>query len=78
MIREGRGFDMSTSHEADAEALRVQIFRRMTFLQKWEKVSELRRVAWSLKAARFRSLHPEWTESQVQDEVRKVFLYGTT
>jgi uridine kinase len=51
---------------------------KKTFAQKWEQAWTMREMAWSLKAARLRSRHPEWAESQVQDSVRKTFIYGST
>lgn len=50
----------------------------MPFSQKLELMSDLRALAWNLKMARIRSQHPEWTEAQIQDEVRKIFLHGST
>ena len=29
-----------------------------------------------IKAARLRELHPDWTEGQVQDKVKKIFLHA--
>ena len=31
-----------------------------------------------IKAARLRELHPDWTERQVQDKVKEIFLHATT
>jgi hypothetical protein len=61
-----------------AEKLHQDALRKMTFAQKWEQVWVLRETAWRLKAAGIKSLHPDWSESQVQDAVKKVFLYGST
>ncbi len=61
-----------------AEEIQVDIYSKMSFAQKWERVWDLRNIAWSLKAVRLRSLNPDWPETQVQDEVRKIFLYGST
>ena len=31
-----------------------------------------------IKAARLRELHPDWSERQVQDKVKEIFLHATT
>jgi hypothetical protein len=61
-----------------AEEVQIEIYSKMSFAQKWERVWDLRKIAWNLKAVRLRSQNPDWTESQVQNEVRKIFLYGST
>lgn len=53
-------------------------FTKRNFAQKWGQVQTLREIAWKLKAARMRSLHPEWSETQVQNAVKEIFLYGIT
>lgn len=65
-------------HVIQAERLHQEILRKMSFARKWEQVCSLRAVAWNLKAARLRSQHPEWFESQIQETVREMFLYGST
>lgn len=53
-----------------------KIYAAMTPSQKLRQVLRLRQSAWDLKAAWLRKIHPEWTEVQVQDEVRRIFLYA--
>jgi hypothetical protein len=65
-------------HEKLAEKIHAEALSKMTFAQKWERICELRETAWKLKAANLRSQHRDWSESQVHDAVRKIFLYGTT
>ncbi len=60
------------------EDLQNQIYSKMSFAQKWERVCDLRNIAWNLKAARLRSQHADWSEFEVQNAVRKIFLYGST
>lgn len=61
----------------DDEAYDVQteIFRRMTPTQKLQASMRLYWSARELKAAWFRSEHPEWTEAQVKAAVREAFLF---
>jgi hypothetical protein len=56
----------------------LAVLRTMTPGQKWEAA---RRLYWSarrLKAAFLRSEHPEWTEAELDDAVRRSFLYART
>lgn len=53
----------------------IEIFRRMTPGQRWAAAQRLYWSARNLKAAWLRSLHPEWTEAEVQQAVREAFLH---
>lgn len=67
-----------TPHEQEAEAIHLAILRRMTPAEKWNEFCKMRRLAWDLKAAAMRMAHPDWTDAQVQEKVRLIFLYATT
>ncbi|NUM52516.1 MAG: hypothetical protein HUU46_02625 [Candidatus Hydrogenedentes bacterium] len=54
----------------------IRILRAMTPEQKLRATSNLYWAARDLKAAWFRSQHPEWSEEQVQKAVRDAFLYA--
>ena len=54
----------------------VRILRAMTPGQKVRAASRLYWGARKLKAAWFRSQHPEWAEEQIQKAVRDAFLYA--
>ena len=62
----------------DADEIQSRIHAKMSATQKWEAVLSLRETAWRLKMASVRSKHPDWNESKVTNEVRKVFLYAVT
>ena len=54
------------------------IYRRMTPELRWHAA---RRLYWTCrrhKAAFLRSLHPDWAEEKVEDEVKRVFLNART
>jgi hypothetical protein len=55
-----------------------EIFAAMTPEEKLVWSFRLRSQAWELRAAFERQQHPQWTEAQVQDHVRRVFLYART
>lgn len=65
-------------HEAKTRQRRAEIYSRMTPSEKWAQAVALREVAWKFKAASVRSRYPDWTEEQVHDFVKKVFLYAVT
>lgn len=54
------------------------VLRRMTPAQKLEAAVRLYWSARELKAAWLRQQHPEWTEAEVEDAVKKAFLYAST
>ncbi len=56
----------------------VAILRRMTPEERWRVAS---RLYWTMrrhKAAFLRSVHPELSEEEVDQRVRRIFLYGGT
>jgi len=55
--------------------IHAEIIGRMTPKQKLDASMRLYWSARALKAAWFRSEHPEWTEDQVKVAVRNAFLF---
>ena len=60
------------------DKVQAKIYAQMSFARKWEEVCRLRETARILKTAGVRSLHPSWSDQEVEAEVRKIFLYATT
>lgn len=56
--------------------LRTKIYQQMTPEQKLNQALLLYHSARELKAAALRTKRPDWTEEQVQAEVREIFLYA--
>ena len=52
--------------------------RQMTGEQKIRSAFRLYWSARKLKAARLREVHPQWTEAQIQEEVKRLFLHAVT
>jgi hypothetical protein len=71
-------FSCMTDHFTEAERMRAEAYKRMGYAGKWEEAVKMRQLAWDLKAAGVKALHPQWDARQVDDEVRKIFLYATT
>jgi hypothetical protein len=63
---------------SDIDAIHAEISRRLTPEQKLRAIHELRRTAWELKAAWIRKCEPELPEAEVQERVRRSFLYAVT
>jgi hypothetical protein len=61
-----------------ADKIQSEIYAKMSFAEKWEEVCKLREAAWKLKAAGLKAQHPDWTEEEIEAEVKKIFLYATT
>lgn len=50
----------------------------MTPDQKLKLALRLYHSAKQLKAAALHHAHPKWTEKEIREKVRKIFLYGRT
>jgi len=60
----------------EADRIQIEIYKRMTPGQKWQVARDLYWSARRWKAGWLRQIHPDWTEEQVQNEVREIFLYA--
>jgi len=69
-------FKDQQEHLKIADDVRREIFRNMSPQRKLELAFGLRDTAKKLKAMGLRQAHPDWTEQQVQDKVREIFLYA--
>lgn len=56
----------------------LSVLRGMTPEQKWDVAVRQYWAARRLKAAFLRSEHPEWSEAEVDEAVRRAFLYART
>jgi len=56
----------------------IAAYRRMTPGQKIEQAQAMYWAARRLEANSLRQQHPDWTEEQVEDRVREIFLLATT
>lgn len=52
--------------------------RSMSGVQKWRTAFGLYWSARKLKAARVREQHPDWSEAQVQQQVKEIFMHAVT
>jgi hypothetical protein len=55
-----------------------RIFKSMSPEQKLEIALRLIYSARELKAAGLRAQHPDWTEEEVSNRLREIFLYART
>jgi hypothetical protein len=56
----------------------IEVFRTMTGAQRLRLAEQLYWAARKLKLAGLRAQHPDWTEEQLNAEVRQVFLHART
>lgn len=56
----------------------IATLQRLSGEQKLKTAGALYWAARKLKAAGLRQQHPEWTEEQVQEKVKKIFMHATT
>ncbi len=63
---------------ADLSPEYIATLRRMTGAQKLRTAFGLYWSARKLKAARLRQMHPDWTEEQVQQHVKEIFMHAVT
>ena len=66
------------SNESELHPEQIEAFRRMTPARKLELAVRLWFEAKELKAAALRLRHPDWSETQVHDAVREIFLHART
>jgi hypothetical protein len=62
----------------DATAHYDNAVRHMTPEQKLASAEALWHMAWELKTAGIRMQNPEWSDTQIANRVRQLFLYATT
>jgi hypothetical protein len=55
-----------------------EILKRLRPAEKIALFHHLRQTAWQLKHAYLKKQHPDWSESVIENEVRKRFLYAQT
>jgi hypothetical protein len=58
------------------DVLQRDVLRRLTPGERWVVARNLYWSARRLKAAFVRSEHPDWSDAEVEDHVRRVFLHG--
>lgn len=59
----------------DANAVQVEILRRMSQVERLKAAERLYWSARRLKAAHLRALHPDWTAERVDNVVKEAFTY---
>ncbi|MBI4499949.1 MAG: hypothetical protein HY700_02190 [Gemmatimonadetes bacterium] len=64
---------MSEPQDRSAEVY-AEAIRAMPLERKLRVSEDLRRLAWELKTSVIRRTHPEWSETQVQAQVREILL----
>ena len=62
--------------DEQASAKQIEILRAMPGEKRLRLAEQLYWSARKLKAQGVRAQHPDWTEEQVQAEVRRIFLYA--
>jgi hypothetical protein len=53
-------------------------YRAMTPAERWRQAQLLYWAARRLRAANERALHPDWTDEEIADHVRRIFLRAAT
>jgi len=69
-------FRMLVDEQLGAE--QVATLRRMTPEQRWRTARALYWTARRHKAAFLRSLHPDWSDETIAEEVKRIFLNART
>ena len=57
---------------------RTEIYRTMSPARKWEEFKRLRATAWELKKAALREKFPQLSDEELDQKVKKIFLYAST
>jgi len=56
----------------------IERYRAMTPAERWRQAEALYWTARRLRHAHERALHPTWTEDQVAEHVRRIFVRAAT
>jgi len=56
----------------------IELYRLMSPSQKLRIALRLYCSAWQLKEAGLRLDHPDWTEKELQEKTKEIFLYART
>ncbi len=67
---------MLSDEQASPE--QIAIFKAMSPEQRWRAARDLYWTVRRHKTAYLRSLHPEWSQERLEQEVRNIFLCATT
>lgn len=73
--RGAREYDERVRRLEDAEHVALERFRAMTPSERWKAARALYWSARRFKTAHIRQQHPEWTDTQVDQAVRRSFMY---
>ena len=63
--------------QCDDNLLQNEVYKKMSYAERWGQAVKLREMAWMIKKASVREKHPDWNEDQVQKEVSEIFLYAS-
>lgn len=58
--------------------MQVAAYRRMTVAQKLDQLAGMYKMAREMMAAGTRMRHPEWSDEEIEREVRERMLYGVS
>ena len=58
--------------------LQIKAYRAMSVAQKLDRLAELCACATTMLVAGIRMRHPDWSEKQIEQEVRERMLYGVS
>ena len=56
----------------------IELYRSMSPSQKVRIALRLYYSAWQLKEAGLRLHHPDWTQKELQEKTKEIFLYART
>ena len=69
---------LATAHRTDADALQVEIYRRMTPAQRWELAVAMQQQARELMDAGLQQSHPHFTAEERRREIARRILLART
>lgn len=66
------------THLEQAAEVQARIYTQMSPADKIREAMRLREFAWEMKQAFLKGQYPEWSEAEIQIELRRIFLYATS
>jgi hypothetical protein len=62
----------------DLHPAQIEAYRRMTPQDKIRAMGRLYRQAWNLKLAWLKDQNPDWSDEEILNETRRIFLHAST
>ena len=64
------------THPQKAEEIQNELIRKMSPARRLETAFSLYKMAWNIKLSGLRTLHPDWSQEDLEVRTRRIFVTG--